>query len=528
MVEGHERVPWGEVQPRLRRPRRAHARASRFAYFPVTFFLFSICVALIIGINGGWHSGFRPDRALAMLLSPSPTPTVTEAPSPTDTPLPTETQAPAPPTEPPLPTPTLTPSVTATQPPPGRFTADPMLAGPDCSRTAIQGLVHDGLTPLNGVRVRVWWPEAPPDQLWSLPTGDNPALGPGWYEVMLDAKPRAGWWLVAVVAEDGTLLSGGTAVETTESGCEDGTGRQVVRVDFERTEGTLGEPGLPWTPTVPPSPTEAVPPTEAVQPTETVLPTATLTPSSTPTPLPTPDGAARVLKVPILMYHYISEPPPGSDRYRRDLSVSPDLFRAQLVTLREQGYTSITLSQLLYALQQGAPLPEKPIVLTFDDGYRDNYTNAFPIMKEEGFVGTFFVITDLVEERNNDYVTWEQLVEMRDAGMEIGSHTVNHEELPKLNATRVWQELVISRAMIEQRLGQEVHSIAYPYGKFDEEVAHLAREAGYWIAVTTKQGITHSTENLLTLRRVRVRGGMFPPTLMNRIHYWMVEARSEP
>jgi peptidoglycan/xylan/chitin deacetylase (PgdA/CDA1 family) len=112
--------------------------------------------------------------------------------------------------------------------------------------------------------------------------------------------------------------------------------------------------------------------------------------------------------------------------------------------------------------------------------------------------------------------------------MEIGSHTVNHEELPKLNATRVWQELVISRAMIEQRLGQEVHSIAYPYGRFDEEVAHLAREAGYWIAVTTKQGVTHSTENLLTLRRVRVRGGMFPPTLMNRIHYWMVEARSEP
>jgi peptidoglycan/xylan/chitin deacetylase (PgdA/CDA1 family) len=123
-------------------------------------------------------------------------------------------------------------------------------------------------------------------------------------------------------------------------------------------------------------------------------------------------------------------PPEDSDIYRHDLSVGADIFGAHLITLREQGYTSITLSDLFYAIQLGKPLPEKPIVLIFDDGYRDNYLNAFPIMKEEGFVGTFFVITNLIEEYHENDMTWEQLREMQAAGMEIGSHTKSHAELP--------------------------------------------------------------------------------------------------
>jgi peptidoglycan/xylan/chitin deacetylase (PgdA/CDA1 family) len=228
------------------------------------------------------------------------------------------------------------------------------------------------------------------------------------------------------------------------------------------------------------------------------------------------------------MYHYVSAPPGNSDRYRHDLSVGPDLFRAQLVTLREQGYTSITLSQLLYALQQGAPLPEKPVVLTFDDGYRDNYDYAFPIMKEEGFVGTFFVVTQLVEQRNADYMTWEQVVEMKEAGMEIGSHTRTHHLLPGASIERIWRELTESRAILQQRLGQEINSFAYPYGRFDDGVAHLTSLSGYNVAVTTKQGVTHTTGNVMSLRRIRVRGGEFPPELMEDIHFWMVEATEEP
>lgn len=529
MVEGQRQVIRGGP---LSERRTRRTRASRFAYVPVFFFLASVCVAVVAGLNGSFGRLPFPAAALALLEPISPTPFLAEVPevvatanaaTPTPGASATPTGAPtASLTASMVPSSTPPPSATATPRPATRFVAASVEGRADCSRTAVFGLVHDGISPLDGVRVRVWWPDAPPDQLWSAPTGSDSTLGPGRYAVTLDATPRAGWWLVAVVDADGTLLSDTTAVETTESGCEDGTGRQTVQVNFQRVEGTLGTPRVAWTPTVTVTPL----PVEVASPTP--LPTEMPVPPNTATPLPTPDGTERTVKVPILMYHYISEPPPGSDRIRRDLSVAPDLFRAQLVTLREQGYTSITLAQLLVALQQGAPLPEKPIVLTFDDGHRDNYTNAFPILREEGFVGTFFLITNLVEERNVNYMTWEQIVEMREAGMEFGSHTMSHDTLPGQNATEVWQELIISRAILEQRLGQEVHALAYPSGKFDAGVAHLAHEAGYWIGVSTKQGVTHSTGNILTLRRVRVRGGMFPPTLIERLHYWMDEAESEP
>ncbi len=384
----------------------------------------------------------------------------------------------------------------------------------------VQGTIHDGQRTLNGVRVRVWWPDAPPDQQFSAPSGSVAGLGPGGYQVVLADRPQAGWWLVAVVDESGALLSEAMVVETTEGGCQDGSGRQAVSLDFWRSQGTLGEAG----PTLTPPPAiviaSATPPPPPPAPETTQLPTLT--------PLPVWDNVARALKVPILMYHYISVPPPDADRYRRDLSVGPDLFRAHLVTLREQGYTGITLSQLLYALQRGAPLPPRPVVLTFDDGYRDNYDHAFQIMKEEGFVGTFFIVTDVTEQRNVAYMTWEQVVEMKEAGMEIGGHTRTHANLPGLSVERIWREVAESRALLQQRLGQEVNSFAYPYGRFDDGVAHLTDLAGYHVAVSTKQGVTHTTGNLMSLRRIRVRGGMFPPELMETIRYWMEEAEREP
>ncbi|MCS7261247.1 MAG: polysaccharide deacetylase family protein, partial [Anaerolineae bacterium] len=101
-------------------------------------------------------------------------------------------------------------------------------------------------------------------------------------------------------------------------------------------------------------------------------------------PVPTPDGVARTVDVPILMYHYISKPPPDADRYRRDLSLAPEDFEAHLAWLRSQGYQGITLHALVFHLVAGWPLPEKPIVLTFDDGYRDHYTNAFPLLQRYG------------------------------------------------------------------------------------------------------------------------------------------------
>ncbi len=409
------------------------------------------------------------------------------------------------------------PSTTPTPPPPlALFVGSTPNLSAACDRTVVQGTIHDGVHVLDGVRVRVWAADAAPDEGFSAPSGSDAALGAGTFQVLLGDQPTAGWWLVAVVDDAGALRSEAMVVETTAEGCDDGSGRQRVQINFWRSQGALGVAGPTLTP-VPPIVIATATPVPAPPP-------PGVEPSPTATALPDWDGLARALNVPILMYHYISVPPPGSDTVRRDLSVGPDVFRAQLITLREQGYTSITLSQLLYALQRGTPLPEKPVVLTFDDGYSDNYVNAFPIMQQEGFVGTFFVITEVTEQRNVDYMTWEQVVEMKEAGMEIGSHTRTHPSLPGMSVETIWRELAESRALLQQRLGQEVNSFAYPYGRFDDGVAHLTAVAGYHIAVVTKQGAHHTTDNMMTLRRIRVRGGMFPEDVIKAIRYWMAQA----
>ena len=174
--------------------------------------------------------------------------------------------------------------------------------------------------------------------------------------------------------------------------------------------------------------------TATPQPTATPSPTA----SQTPTPGPTPDGVARTLQVPILMYHYISAPPAGADIYRRDLSVTPALFESHLKYLTDAGYHAITLDDLLYALAQGRELPAKPVILTFDDGYEDNYTNAFPLLQKYNMVGHFFIISDFVNQERPGYMTWPQIEEMAAAGQRFGSHSRDHPKPEAGKATTTW------------------------------------------------------------------------------------------
>src|SRR5262249_9737715 len=137
----------------------------------------------------------------------------------------------------------------------------------------------------------------------------------------------------------------------------------------------------------------------------------------------------RRLRVPILMYHYISVAPRNSDIYRIDLSVSPNNFRDQMQWLKDKGYTTITPDDLFAALTQGAKLPSQPILLTFDDGYEDAYTSAFPILKEFGFTGTFFIVTGFIDAGDRNYLTWAQAKEMAEAGMSIQNHSRTHKDM---------------------------------------------------------------------------------------------------
>src|SRR5690606_1856222 len=138
------------------------------------------------------------------------------------------------------------------------------------------------------------------------------------------------------------------------------------------------------------------------------------------------DGTMRRIHVPILMYHYVSPLPPDADDIRRDLTVLPDVFERQLVYLANEGYQTISLYQLYDALMNGAPLPPKPIILTFDDGYIDHYQYVFPALQRHGMTGTFFVITGRTDSNDPAYMSWAQINEMARAGMSMEPHTKYH------------------------------------------------------------------------------------------------------
>ncbi len=301
------------------------------------------------------------------------------------------------------------------------------------------------------------------------------------------------------------------------------TPTEAVRVSHRETTERLTPIDL--TTTAPsPSPTVA-----ATQPfptstaTATASPTPTDAPSSTPTlepatpthstlamaavTLPTPDGVRRDARVPVLMYHYVSDPPRGADSVRRDLSVTGPDFEVQLRYLANEGYHAVRLSDLVTYLQCGTTLPAKPIVLSFDDGYKDAYTVAFPLLKKYGFTGTFFIFSKPIDEENRDYLSWRDVELMSAAGMEFGSHSYSHPDLRGKPADFLTREIVSSKAAIEAHIQQPVRLFCYPSGGYDRKVVAAVRDAGYWAAVTTQQGIDHPSAALFQLTRIRVRGG---------------------
>ena len=206
------------------------------------------------------------------------------------------------------------------------------------------------------------------------------------------------------------------------------------------------------------------------------------------------------------MYHYISAPPAGSDIFRKDLSVAPARFESHLKYLVSAGYQVVTLDDLLYALTQGRPLPPKPVILTFDDGYEDNYLNAFPLLQKYGMAGHFFIISDFVNAGRPGYMTWKQIEEMAAAGQLFGSHSRDHPALGGKSVDYlVWQALGGVEAL-QEHLGHHPPWVSYPSGSYDQQVIDVYRSASYWGGLSSEQGATHTLDDIFHLRRVRVRG----------------------
>jgi len=182
--------------------------------------------------------------------------------------------------------------------------------------------------------------------------------------------------------------------------------------------------------------------------------------------------------VPILVYHIVRPSYPSDSRAVTALAHTPQVFDAEMKYLGDAGYHITTFAALESHLEQGTPLPSDPIILSFDDGWSDQFTYAFPILEKYHYTAEFFVFTNPIGHRG--FLTWDNLRTMLKAGMVIGDHTRSHPFLTKItDPAKLWNEIDGSKLLLEKTLGITVNEFAYPFGQHDATTTALVEEAGY-------------------------------------------------
>lgn len=202
--------------------------------------------------------------------------------------------------------------------------------------------------------------------------------------------------------------------------------------------------------------------------------------------------------VPILMYHYIDT------GINNDLMTPKDKFRQQMLYLKNAGFHTITLDQLYGFMTKGDKLPEKPIVITFDDGYEDNYTNAYPVLKEMGFKATIFVVSGGTGKGPFPYMNDSELSELDKNGIDIEPHTVDHKKLDTLSYQDQKNEIELSKSILQAKLGKKMKYFAYPYGQYNEDTLKILKENGFKMAFSTVHGRAGRTNNIYRIKRIYI------------------------
>jgi peptidoglycan/xylan/chitin deacetylase (PgdA/CDA1 family) len=198
------------------------------------------------------------------------------------------------------------------------------------------------------------------------------------------------------------------------------------------------------------------------------------------------------------------------------LTVDPTAFEAQMAYLAGHGYHTITFSDLADRYDRGKPLLDNPVIVTFDDGWAEQYTTVYPILRRYGLIATFFPPTNWI---NGSGLTlnWTQIEEMSQAGMEFGSHTLNHHILPDQTPDEVRRQLAQSKAILEQHTHRPVVALAYPIGAWSPAVAALVPRAGYRVAVGIFAGVEQRAADRFALHRVSVGYGVPLRTFITRL-----------
>lgn len=239
-------------------------------------------------------------------------------------------------------------------------------------------------------------------------------------------------------------------------------------------------------------------------------------------PPPEPAPSVRLTKafaVPVLMYHRVTDLTPKEARspFLRDLSVSPADFEAQVKYLKEDGFTFLYVSEVEEALEKGRELPEKAVAITLDDGYRDNFTEAFPILQKYGAKATVFMVTNNLGRPAR--LGWDDAKTMVAGDVGFQSHTVSHPDLTTQSDSVLQFELESSKQILESGLGIRVTSLAYPAGAHDDRVVEFLSRAGYEAAWKKGGGAVqpHHAEDPYRLPRIRVHGRTDMPKFKQRV-----------
>jgi peptidoglycan/xylan/chitin deacetylase (PgdA/CDA1 family) len=201
------------------------------------------------------------------------------------------------------------------------------------------------------------------------------------------------------------------------------------------------------------------------------------------------------VKIPVLMYHSISY------EEGNPCKVPKENFESQMKFLHENGFNTITVDELYQAITTGKEVPKKSVLVTLDDGYKDNYTDGFPIMKKYNIKATIFVITSTVDN-SKENLNSEEIKELQKNNIDIQSHTVDHKALNKLSYEEQYNELKNSKEYLDKLLNKNTTAIAYPYSQYNEDTMKICKELGYKVAFTTWYGFSNYNQGLYELKRL--------------------------
>jgi len=232
-------------------------------------------------------------------------------------------------------------------------------------------------------------------------------------------------------------------------------------------------------------------------------------------PLVTPDADSRqpalpekrTAKVPILVYHHVSQSDPEGSHALRRLTVTADIFAQQMQYLQDNGYHVITFSDVADYFDHGKELPTLPVIISFDDGWETQFEYALPSLEKYHYTATFFVVTDYIGRPG--FISWPQLHTLLTDGMTIGSHTRSHPRLTKIrDPEKLWDQIYNSKAILETQLEAPVEEFAYPYGLYNAKAAAAVKQAGYRAGRGCCSGIAHTSGDVFVLKAVMVPNDM--------------------